>query len=64
MSGRKIAGLIIFILGFIGLIISLLANVINVGPIGYQQGFGPVQIIGTILGVIFIVVGGIFTFKK
>ena len=64
MTGRKIAGIVIFILGIIGLIISLLANVIDVGRIGYNPDFGPLQITGTILGVIFIAVGGFLTFKK
>ena len=64
MPGRKIAGIVIFILGIIGLIISLLANFIDVGPIVRDAEFGPLQIIGTILGVIFIAVGGFLTFKK
>ena len=64
MPGRKIAGSIIFILGFLGLIVSLLASVITVGPMGQNPGFGPIQITGTILGVIFIAVGSILTFKK
>ena len=64
MTGRKIVGIIILILGVIGLILSLLASVIEVGPIGQNPGFGPLQILATILGVIFIAVGGFLTFKK
>jgi hypothetical protein len=64
VTGRKIAGIVIFILGILGLIISVLASVIEVGPLGQAPGFGAVQIIGTILGVIFIAVGGFLTFKK
>ena len=64
MTGRKIAGIVIIILGIIGLIISVFANVIDVGPIGNNLDFGPLQITGTILGVIFIAVGGFLTFKK
>jgi hypothetical protein len=64
VTGRKIAGIIILILGTIGLIISVFANVIDVGPIGQNPGFGPRQTTGTILGVIFIAAGGFLTFKK
>jgi hypothetical protein len=64
VSGRKTAGIIIFILGIIGLIISVFANVIDVGPIGQNPGFGIRQTAGTILGVIFIAVGGFLSFKK
>ena len=64
MSGRKIAGIIIFILGIIGLLLSLFGNFIDIGPIVRDTTFGPVQIAGTILGVIFIAVGGFLTFKK
>ena len=64
MTGRKIAGIVIIILGIIGLIISVFANVIDVWLIGDSPGFGPTQTTGTILGVIFIAVGGFLTFKK
>ena len=64
MSGKKIAGIAILILGVAGLIISLFANVIEVGPIGKNPGFGLRQTTGTILGVILIVFGSFFTFKK
>ena len=64
MTGRKVAGFIIFYLGILGVIVSLLASVITVGPLGQNPGFGPVQIAGTILGVIFIAVGSFLTFKK
>ena len=64
MAGRKIAGIVILILGVIGLLVSLLANVIAVGPLGRDPGFGMQQISGTVLGVVFIIVGAILTFKK
>lgn len=64
MTGKKIAGIIIFILGIVGLIISLFANLIAVGPLGRDPGFGMQQTTGTILGVIFIAVGAFLTFKK
>jgi len=65
MPGRKIAGIVIFILGILGLIISLLATFIEAGPFGpLNPGFGPLQIAGTILGVIFIAVGSFLIFKK
>jgi hypothetical protein len=64
MSGKKVAGIIILVLGVIGLIIFLLADVITVGPLGQNPGFGMQQIIGTVVGVIFTVVGAFLTFKK
>jgi hypothetical protein len=64
MAGRRIAGIIILVLGVIGLIISLFANMIAIGPLGRDPGFGMQQITGTILGVIFIAVGSLLTFKK
>jgi hypothetical protein len=64
MPGRKIVGSIIFILGFLGLLVSLLASVITIGPMGASPGFGLTQIVGTILGVIFIAVGSFLTLKK
>ena len=64
MPGKKIAGIIILILGVIGLIVFLLADVITVGSLGRNPGFGIQQIIGTIIGVIFTAVGAFLTFKK
>ncbi len=64
MTGKKIVGIIIFILGIIGLILSVFANVIAIGPLGKSPGFGFQQTSGTILGVIFITVGAFLTFKQ
>jgi hypothetical protein len=64
MDGKKIAGIVIFVLGVIGLIVSLLADVIDVGPLGNDSGFGMQQTTGTIIGVVFIAVGSFLTFKK
>ena len=64
MPGKKIAGIIILILGVIGLIVFLLADVITIGPLGQNPGFGTQQIIGTIIGAVFTVVGAFLTFKK
>jgi hypothetical protein len=64
MPGKKIAGIIILILGVVGLIVFLLADVIAVGPLGRNPGFGVQQIIGTVISVIFVVVGAFLTFKK
>ena len=50
MTGKKIVGIIIFILGIIGLILSVFANVIAIGPLGKSPGFGFQQTSGTILG--------------
>jgi hypothetical protein len=61
MTGKKIAGLIIFIIGIIGLILFLIADAIGIGG---ATGFGFKQIIGAIIGVIFIVVGSFLAFKK
>ena len=64
MNSKKIVGIIIIILGIIGLILSVFANLIAIGPFGKSPGFGFQQTSGTILGVIFIVVGAFLTFKK
>jgi hypothetical protein len=64
MAGRRIAGIIILILGVIGLIISVFANMIAIGPLGRDPGFGMQQIAGTVIGVIFIAVGALLSFKK
>jgi hypothetical protein len=64
MPGKRIAGIVILILGIIGLILSVFANLIAVGPLGKDPGFGYQQLSGTILGAIFIVVGSFLTFKK
>ena len=64
MKGRKVAGIIILILGIIGLLLSLLANEIAVGPLGKDPGFGMQQIAGTILGVVFIGCGAFMALKK
>jgi hypothetical protein len=64
MKGRQIAGIVILILGVIGLLLSVLADLIAVGPLGKDSGFGMQQLSGTILGVVFIGVGSFLTFKK
>ena len=64
MAGKRVAGIVILILGVIGLIISLLADVIAVGPLGKDPGFGMQQTSGTILGVVFIAVALFLVLKK
>ncbi len=64
MTGKKIVGIIIFILGIIGLILSLFADVIVLGPLGKDPGIGFQQMSVIILGVLFITGGAILTFEK
>ena len=64
LKAKKIAGIVILIVGIIGLILSLTADLIKVGMIGSFAGFGIVQIVGTALGVIFAVVGVILMTRK
>ena len=61
MKGRKIAGLVIFIVGIIVIIVFALADVFGIGN---QMSFGTRQIVGTIAGVVIAAVGGFLTFKK
>ena len=64
MKGGKIAGIVLVIIGAIGLIVSLLTDVISIGIIGASPGFGTYQIIGTALGVILIGVGLFLMVKR
>ena len=61
MKGRKTAGVVIFIVGIILIIVSALADIIGIGG---QGTFGPRQIGGTIAGVVIAAVGAFLAFKK
>ncbi|HEB30507.1 MAG TPA: hypothetical protein ENI15_06485 [Spirochaetes bacterium] len=60
MKGRKTAGIVIFIVGIIVIIVFALADIIGIGG----GSFGPRQIGGTIAGVVIAAVGAFPAFKK
>jgi len=64
MKGKKIAGIILFVVGLIVLILSLAADFIAIGLIGASPGFGLRQIVGTIVGVVIAAVGLVLMIKK
>ncbi len=64
MKGKKITGIILFVVGLIVLIMSLAADFIAFGLIGASPGFGIRQIAGTILGVVIAAVGLVLIIKK
>lgn len=64
MKGRKIVGVILFIIGIIILILTAAADFIGVGPLGSSPGFGLQQTIGLIVGAVIAIVGAILLFKK
>ncbi len=64
MTGKKITGIILLIIGVVILILSLTADFIAIGPLGGSPGFGFQQIIGTAIGVIIAAIGSILIAKK
>ncbi len=62
MSGKKIIGLVILIVGLIILTISVTADFIGIGSNVYV--FGYKQISGTFVGIIITLIGSILMFKK
>ena len=61
MGGRKIAGVVLLVLGIIVLVLSLAADLIGAGG---SAAFGSKQIIGTVVGAIVAVVGLVLALKK
>lgn len=61
MKAKKIAGILVLVIGIIVLILSLLADVIGIGG---SSGFGTRQIIGTIVGAVMAAVGFFIMLKK
>ena len=61
MINKKTAGIASLIVGIVILGLSLLADLSGIGTV---PGFGPVQIAGTIVGVIVIAVALFLTIKK
>jgi len=55
MGGRKTAGIVLLVVGFVVLVLSLFSDTLGLG--GSNSVFGPYQIAGTIVGVIVAVVG-------
>ena len=61
MKAKKIAGIVVLVIGIIILIFSLVADIIGIGG---AQGFGARQIVGTIVGAIMTAVGFFLILKK
>ena len=61
MGTKKTVGIVLIVVGIIGLILSVLADVIGIGG---NPGFGPTQIIGTIAGIAAAVVGLVLILRK
>jgi len=61
MGGKKTAGITLLVVGIAVLLLSLVADPIGIGG---SPGFGPYQIVGTIVGAIVAVVGLVLTLKK
>jgi len=58
---KKTVAIVLLVVGVVVLILSLIADAIGIGG---SAGFGPVQIVGIIVGVIAAVVGLVLTLKK
>ena len=61
MEGKKMAGIVLLVVGIVVLLLSLVADVLGIGS---SPGFGSYQIVGTIVGAIVTVVGLVLTLKK
>ncbi|MDH4137125.1 MAG: hypothetical protein OEW09_10485 [Anaerolineae bacterium] len=61
MGGKKIAGIVLLVVGIVVLLLSLIADPIGIGG---WPGFGRDQIVGAIVGAIVTVVGLVLTLKK
>jgi hypothetical protein len=64
MSGGKITGIVLLIIGVIGLILSVIADYLSIGFVGASPGFGTLQIVGTSVGAVLIGVGAFLIAKK
>ena len=62
MKRKKIVGIVLLVIGALILILSLIADLIGVGV--NPVVFGYRQIIGTVVGVILIVVGSILSLRE
>ena len=60
MGTKKIIGIVLIVLGVLGLLVFLLADVLGYG----RPGFGIRQIIGTIAGGVSVIVGMILLLRK
>jgi hypothetical protein len=61
MGSKKIAGIVLLVVGIVVLILSLAADPMGIGA---SPGFGRDQIVGTIAGAIVAVVGLVLTLRK
>ena len=61
MKAKKIAGIIVLVVGIVVLILSILADLIGVGG---APGYGTRQIVGTIVGAVMAAVGLFLLLKK
>jgi len=61
MGSKKTVGIVLLVVGIVVLLLSLGADVIGLGG---WLGFGPRQIVGTVVGAIVTVVGLFLTLKK
>jgi hypothetical protein len=64
MTGKKITGIVLLIVGVVILILSITADFITIGPLGSSPGFGLQQTIGTAIGVIIAAVGSFLIVQK
>ncbi|MBN1931661.1 MAG: hypothetical protein JW786_08655 [Desulfobacterales bacterium] len=61
MGTKKTIGIIVLIIGVILLILSLAADVVR---LGVSPNFGPIQIAGTVIGALIVVIGILLLRKK
>ncbi len=61
MGSKKIAGIVLFAMGAVILVLALVANPIGIGD---SPGFGWKQILGVSLGAVLTVVGLALGYKK
>ncbi len=61
MNGKKKVGIISLVVGTVILVLSLVADLIE---IGFAPGFGGIQTAGTVMGTCVVVVALLMTFKK
>jgi len=61
MGAKKIAGIVLIVVGIVVLLLSLLADPVGIGG---SPGFGRDQILGTVVGAVVTVVGLVLTLRK
>jgi hypothetical protein len=61
MKGNKTVGIMLLVVGVVILVLSLVADIIGLGS---APGFGPNQILGTVVGAIVTIAGLVLTIKK